>query len=358
MAYLDKDMVEGIVKAILQGRQLWTLKLAIEKDGPLPDQTFRLPIAGFSRDFRHVTLGIQDGEMVLTTYAPQPQAEFTEAQLLISPWRSYLAAYDGYANRIQASVDEYIYGTLRKYAPSERIVGRGTMYKYSAVVVAETGEAPFGLALELHCGLWTAAPVISRLQPTPIAQSDRDIDGAAVEGLLLLRRAWVHRPAPQLVSRTNVRPPWIWARCPPASTPLDVRGSPQPAFLLPFRPIQMRWDLHGKPDRLQSTPVGFEVFCYLDGTADSQIADEALPGVVKLCTVRTALHGGYYRHRNRKRELFRSVRTVCLTNIILSLFVLNPFRCGPQITLEMGQPEGTSPCEASVTWHAEPPHIV
>ena len=30
MAYLDKDMVEGIVKAILQGRQLWTLKLAIE----------------------------------------------------------------------------------------------------------------------------------------------------------------------------------------------------------------------------------------------------------------------------------------------------------------------------------------
>lgn len=93
MAYLDKDMVEGIVKAILQGRQLWTLKLAIEKDGPLPDQTFRLPIAGFSRDFRHVTLGIQDGEMVLTTYASQPQAEFTEAQLLISPWRSYLAAY-------------------------------------------------------------------------------------------------------------------------------------------------------------------------------------------------------------------------------------------------------------------------
>ena len=120
----------------------------------------------------------------------------------------------------------------------------------------------------------------------------------------------------------------------------------------------MRWDLHGKPDRLQSTPVGFEVFCYLDGTADPRTADKTLPGVVKLCTVRTVLHGGYYRHRNRKRELFRSVRMVRLTNITLSLFVLDPFGRGPQITLEMGQPDGTSPCKASVTWHAEPPHIV
>ena len=49
---------------------------------------------------------------------------------------------------------------------------------------------------------------------------------------------------------------------------------------------------------------------------------------------------------------------VRLTNITLSLFVLDPFGRGPQITLEMGQADGTSPCKASVTWHAEPPHIV